>query len=741
MRHPTEPPPPADGYRWRVSTPLTCPSCGADVPGGFAFCGRCGAALAPGYGWRSAGSSRCCSATWSGSRHGRTGPTPRTSGALLRPYHARLRREIERFGGTLDKFIGDAVMARVRGAAAHEDDPERAVRCAAGARGHRRAERDAARPGPVGTDRRHHRRGARGPPARRGHRGGGRRRRQHRLSPAGGGAGGRRPGRRGTWRATQALVRVRASWHRSGSRARPSRVPVWRLVGARGRFGVDVDQRPAAPFIGRDAELDRLERRYARPCGDVRCGWSPSRRARGRQEPADPGVRALRRRPPELVTWRQGRCLPYGDGITFWALGEIVKAQAGILESDPPAHGGEPSWTPRCRHSSARPRSASGSGRGWRRCSGWAMPRAQAPTRPSSSPPGDASSRRWPPTGPLVLVVEDLHWADAGLLAVPQLPGRVVGRRRPAGDRRGTARAARPAARVGRTAEPNGQLGRPVTARRHRHRPRSSPPCSVSRCCRPRCRRCCWSRHGGNPLYAEEFCRLLSDRGLLERAWPHAPALHRPGDPVPRDHPGARSRPGSIPCRRSARRSSRTPRWWARSFWSGALAAISGRDEPALQAELDELERKELIRPASVSSVAGQTEYAFWHAVVRDVAYAQIPRADGCAATRQLAEWLERLAGERLADRAELIAHHYSRPLPWPRRPAAGDGRRAQGTRPPLPGPGRRPDHRPRRRQGRRTTSAPWRCWTATCPSGPRSWRRPRRPPGRRAGPSRPRSC
>ena len=40
----------------------------------------------------------------------------------------------------------------------------------------------------------------------------------------------------------------------------------------------------------------------------------------------------------EFVSWRQGRCLPYGEGITFWALGEIVKAQAGILESDPPVH-------------------------------------------------------------------------------------------------------------------------------------------------------------------------------------------------------------------------------------------------------------------------------------------------------------------------------------------------------------------------------------------------------------------
>ena len=37
---------------------------------------------------------------------------------------------------------------------------------------------------------------------------------------------------------------------------------------------------------------------------------------------------------PEMVTWRQGRCLPYGEGVTFWALGEIVKAHAGILDSD-----------------------------------------------------------------------------------------------------------------------------------------------------------------------------------------------------------------------------------------------------------------------------------------------------------------------------------------------------------------------------------------------------------------------
>ena len=59
---------------------------------------------------------------------------------------------------------------------------------------------------------------------------------------------------------------------------------------------------------------------------------------------------------PELVTWRQGRCLPYGDGITFWALAEIVKAHAGIYESDAPEEARSESSTscsPRGRHTLA----------------------------------------------------------------------------------------------------------------------------------------------------------------------------------------------------------------------------------------------------------------------------------------------------------------------------------------------------------------------------------------------------
>src|SRR4051794_32627539 len=55
---------------------------------------------------------------------------PEDVDAILRPYHERLRQELERYGGTVEKFVGDAVMAVFGAPVVHEDDPERAVRAA-----------------------------------------------------------------------------------------------------------------------------------------------------------------------------------------------------------------------------------------------------------------------------------------------------------------------------------------------------------------------------------------------------------------------------------------------------------------------------------------------------------------------------------------------------------------------------------------------------------------------------------
>lgn len=92
-------------------------------------------------------------------------------------------------------------------------------------------------------------------------------------------------------------------------------------------------------------------------------------------------------------------------------------------------------------------------------------------------------------------------------------------------------------------------------------------------------------------------------------------------------------------------------------FWSGALAAIGDRDRFAVEERLHALERRELVRRERRSSVAGESEYAFRHVLVRDVAYGAIPRAGRAERHRAAAEWIEALG--RPEDHADLLAHHY----------------------------------------------------------------------------------
>ena len=316
-----------------------CAVCGQDNPGGFKFCGACGASLAAPA--RAPAEERrlvtvlFCDLVDFTARSDQA--DPEDVGALLRPYHTRLRTEIERLGGTLDKFIGDGVMAVFGAPSTHEDDPERAVRCALGMLAaiaelnQARPALDLAvrigitsgealvRPGAVQTE------GVVGDVVNTASRLQG-------VAPAGGVVVGE-----ATFRATSRLF----DYEELGAvrvKGKADPVPVWRLLGARSRTGVEAVRRAGAPFVGRRAELDLLEGLFQRTLAD--------RTVRLVTIVGDPGVGKSRfvgelaasaNDRPELVIWRQGRCLPYGDGITFWALGEIVKAQAGILESDPSA--------------------------------------------------------------------------------------------------------------------------------------------------------------------------------------------------------------------------------------------------------------------------------------------------------------------------------------------------------------------------------------------------------------------
>jgi tetratricopeptide (TPR) repeat protein len=94
-------------------------------------------------------------------------------------------------------------------------------------------------------------------------------------------------------------------------------------------------------------------------------------------------------------------------------------------------------------------------------------------------------------------------------------------------------------------------------------------------------------------------------------------------------------------------------------FWAGALEATGRARREEVEECLRSLARKEFVRREQRSSIADETQYAFGHIVVRDVAYGQIPRASRAEKHRLVAEWIESLASDRSDDRAEMLANHY----------------------------------------------------------------------------------
>src|SRR5437016_8511169 len=108
----------------------TCPACGQENPDGFRLCGMCGAALAltdaPTREERKVVTILFTDLVGSTARA--EGLDPEDVRATLSRYYAQLRTELERYGGTVEKFIGDTVMAVFGAPVAHEDDPERAIR-------------------------------------------------------------------------------------------------------------------------------------------------------------------------------------------------------------------------------------------------------------------------------------------------------------------------------------------------------------------------------------------------------------------------------------------------------------------------------------------------------------------------------------------------------------------------------------------------------------------------------------
>jgi class 3 adenylate cyclase len=637
-----------------------CPSCGKENPDGFAFCGYCSAPLAEqppaALEERKIVSVLFCDLV--GFTAASEQQDPEDVRARIRPYHARMREEIERYGATVEKFVGDAVMAVCGAPVAHEDDAERAVR--AGLRILEAiAELNEADPGldlqvrvgintgeavvTVGARPEHGEGIVTGDVVNTAARIQG-------AAPVNGVAVSEQ-----TYRATSRVFEYEQLAPVSvKGKAEP--LSLWRAKSARSRFGSDVRDRFKTPFVGRELEKPLLIGTFERA--------AQQRSVQLVTVVGEPGVgksrliaelSAYTDAKPGITRWRQGRCLPYGEGITFWALGEIVKAEAGILESDSAEVAAsklemavspdepERQWllqrlAPLVGVEAASPAERQELFTAWRRFL-----------------EGLAAGR------PTVLVFDDLHWADAALLDFLEhlaewsqgVPLFVLCAARPElyERRPGWGAGQRNAHTINLS-----PLSDPETAQLVAH-------LISTAVLSPELEQAVLERAGGNPLYAEEFVRLLADRGLA---------------------PDETVLPESVQALIAARLDTLSPgrksllqdaAVLGKVFWAGALAAIGGRAQVELELDLHDLVLKELVRPARTSSMEGESEYSFWHLLVRDVAYSQIPRAERVRRHRAAAAWIERKGGERVEDLAGVLAHHYLQALELAE--AAGDSEQA----------------------------------------------------------------
>jgi class 3 adenylate cyclase/tetratricopeptide (TPR) repeat protein len=628
-----------------------CPHCGEDNPDHARFCWSCGAALVEAL--RRGTEERKVVSILFVDLVGFTASSDRADPedvrATLRPYHALLKQEIEHFGGTVEKFIGDAVMAVFGAPIAHEDDAERAVRAALkileaiedlnAAEGVELAVRAAVATGEavVSLDAR--------PEMGEGIATGdvvNTAARLQQAAPVGSVVVGE-----STFRATRnGILYDELEAVTVKGKAEP--LTIWRATRPRGRFGVDVERRADIPFVGRERELTLLKDAYARALADSSLQLVTMT--------GEPGVGKTRLiaefqsfvdDQPETVWWRQGRCLPYGEGITFWALGEIVKAHVGILESDGPEE------VEAKLAAAIETLVEEESDRDWFRTRLAPLIGAQA-TEPTVA--REELFTAWQrflelvaAQRPLVLVIEDLHWADAALVeflehlvdwasdvplvlliaARPELYERHAGW---GGGKRNSVTISL------------GPLSNEETAR--------LVASLVGRSVLPaETQTALLDRAGGNPLYAEEFVRMLAERGAPD-----------PDTPLPETVQALiAARLDTLPPERKSLLQDAAV--VGKVFWTGAVAAIGTVDERAVKDGMRELVRKELVRPARTSSVEGQEELAFWHVLVRDVAYQQIPRAARAEKHRAASEWIEQLAGERTGDHAEILVHHSQQAL------------------------------------------------------------------------------
>ena len=577
---------------------------------------------------------------------------PEIVDAFLRRYNAVARQAVEAYGGTVEKYVGDAVVAVFGVPVLHEDDPERAIRAAL-----RLVDEVDALPG-IGGQGVEVRVGVNtgevlvrldvDPASGEGFLTGDAvniAARLQSVAPPMAVAVGE-----ATHSATERVFAFEAC-HPVTVKGKAKSLRAWIATAPLARTGSELRDF-ASEFVGREEELGALEALLdGTVAAHPRCALVVGEPGIGKSRLLAEFARRLDDR-PELVTWRQGRCLPFGSGVTFWALSEIVRSSAGVLESDGVARS-------EARLETILPE-------------GPDRDRLRARLRPLLGLEAEEASREenfaaWAVfleglarAGPAVVVVEDLHWADEALLAFldflaedsAPVPLLVLASARPevlelSGAGAGFVAAATRLALGPLSGEETADLARARLGAK-------SLPANLQALI--------LERSGGNPLFAEELVRLLQDRGLVEGRG--GKVALKAGADVPT--------PSSIGALIAARLDLLAPERKAlladaavvgRSFWAGAVAAVGRARRRQVLEGLHGARRQGVVRPERGSSFEGETEYSFVHALVCDVAYYQLTKAERAAKHAALAQWLEGRTAGRTEDLAEVLAFHYGTAL------------------------------------------------------------------------------